>query len=73
MATTQTENTQTTPKAPAAKVAPGTKKRARRAGKKKLVAKLRANRETAKTYFEARSKRSTEKKAAFRKKKSKKK
>ncbi|MCM2323433.1 MAG: hypothetical protein NDJ90_09245 [Oligoflexia bacterium] len=70
MANTQTENTQTTP---AAKVAPGTKKRARRAGKKKLVAKLRTDREFAKTYFGTKSKRSTDKKAAFRKKKNKKK
>ena len=49
------------------------KKKMRRASKKKLVAKLRADQEFAKTYFEARSKRSNEKKSAFRKKKTRKK
>ena len=49
------------------------KKKSRRAAKKKLVAKLRTNSEFAKTYFEGRSKRSNDKKSAFRKKKSRKK
>jgi hypothetical protein len=49
------------------------KKKARRAGKKKLVAKIRTDKEFAKTYFEGRSKRSTDKKSTFRKKKSRKK
>jgi len=49
------------------------KKKMRRNAKKKLVAKLRADKEFHKTYFEARSKRSNEKKSAFRKKKSRKK
>jgi hypothetical protein len=43
------------------------------AGRKKRTLKLRSDKEFAKTFFEARSKRSTEKKAAFRKKKSRKK
>lgn len=47
-----------------------TRKKARRASKKKRVTKLRTDREFAKTYFDGRSKRSTEKKATFRKKKS---
>ena len=49
------------------------RKKLRRGAKKKLVAKLRTDKEFAKTYFEARSKRSTEKKSAFRKKKTRKK
>lgn len=50
-----------------------TRRAARRAGKKKLSAKLHSDREFAKTYFGAKSKRSGDKKSAFRKKKSKKK
>ncbi len=42
-------------------------------GRKKRTLKLKTDKEFAKTYFEAKSKRSTEKKSAFRKKKSKKK
>ncbi|MEN9723082.1 MAG: hypothetical protein RJB38_1068 [Pseudomonadota bacterium] len=42
-------------------------------GRKKRKAKLSSNKEVAKAYFEAKSKRSAEKKTAFRKKKSKKK
>jgi hypothetical protein len=42
-------------------------------GRKKRTEKLKADRAVAKTYFEAKSKRSTDKKAAFRKKKSRKK
>lgn len=45
----------------------------RRAGKKKLMSKLQSDREFAKTYFGAKSKRANDKKAAFRKKKTKKK
>lgn len=45
----------------------------RTAGRKKRVAKLKTDKEFAKTYFAAKSKRSTDKKSAFRKKKSKKK
>ena len=75
MATAQTAAAD---KKAAAPVTDITKKRAlrrrlRASGRKKLTAKLRTDKEFAKTYFEGRSKRSTEKKAAFRKKKSKKK
>lgn len=42
-------------------------------GRKKRTLKLRTDKEFAKTFFDARSKRSTDKKAAFRKKKSRKK
>lgn len=49
------------------------RKRLRRAGKKALAKKLVADKEFAKTYFDARSKRSVDKKQAFRKKKSRKK
>ena len=45
----------------------------RKLGREKRKQKLKTDKEFAKTYFEARSKRSTEKKSAFRKKKSKKK
>jgi hypothetical protein len=72
MATQQTNSTPAAANA-SPELARALKKKARRAGKKKLVAKLRGDKEFAKTYFEARSKRSTEKKSAFRKKKSRKK
>ncbi len=42
-------------------------------GRKKRVLKLNSDRAVAKSYFDTKSKRSTEKKAAFRKKKAKKK
>ena len=42
-------------------------------GRKKRVAKLNADRAVAKAFFEAKSKRSADKKSAFRKKKSRKK
>lgn len=42
-------------------------------GRKKRQLKLKTDKEFAKKYFEAKSKRSTDKKSAFRKKKSKKK
>ncbi|MGK5083176.1 hypothetical protein WDW37_07700 [Bdellovibrionota bacterium FG-1] len=66
---------QTNAQAPTTEIA---KKRALRrqkktAGRKKLTAKLKTNKEFAKTYFEGRSKRANEKKVAFRKKKSRKK
>ena len=43
------------------------------AGRKKRTLKLRSDKEFAKTFFEARSKRANDKKSAFRKKKSRKK
>jgi hypothetical protein len=49
------------------------RKKTRRAGKKKLSAKLHSDKEFAKTFFEARSKRQNDKKVAFRKKKARKK
>ena len=50
------------------KTAPS-RKTLRKKGREKLTAKLKTDKEFAKTYFESRSKRSNEKKAAFRKKK----
>jgi hypothetical protein len=52
---------------------PPSKKRLRREGKKKLMGKIYGDKEFSTKYFEAKSKRSTDKKALFRKKKSKKK
>lgn len=49
------------------------RRRLKKEGRKKRALKLKTNKEFAKAYFDARSKRSTEKKSAFRKKKSKKK
>ena len=49
------------------------RRRVKAAGRKKLDAKLKTDKEFSKTFFAARSTRSTAKKAAFRKKKSKKK
>lgn len=62
----------TTESAATAKAAPSrtARKASRRQGKKKLVAKLRSDREFAKGYFEGKSKRANDKKAKFRKKKS---
>lgn len=66
MATTQTtENTLA--------VKRNARRKARRAGAKKLMTKIATDKEFAKGYFEGRSKRSTDKKATFRKKKSRKK
>lgn len=66
MATTQTtESTLATKR--------NARRKARRTGAKKLMTKLSTDKEFAKTYFEARSKRSTDKKATFRKKKARKK
>lgn len=55
------------------KLAPGAKKRARRAAKRNLVKKLHSDKEFAKTLSAARTKRAADKKLAFRKKKSRKK
>jgi hypothetical protein len=72
-----TQTAQTAPKASTEKAALAAKrnlrKKTRRAGKKKLAAKLHSDKEFAKTFFEARSKRQNEKKVAFRKKKARKK
>jgi hypothetical protein len=82
MATAQTATTaaKTAKKtaAPAAGNAELLKKRALRRrkkteGRKKLTAKLKTDKEFSKAFFEGRSKRANDKKAAFRKKKSKKK
>jgi hypothetical protein len=64
MSTTQTTTT------PKSKLGRAT---LRALGRNKRKAKLKENKEFAKAYFEAKSKRSNDKKAAFRKKKSKKK
>lgn len=69
---TQTAQTATTGKAALA-AKRNLRKKARRAGKKKLSAKLHADKEFAKTFFEARSKRQNDKKVTFRKKKARKK
>ncbi|MEK6707174.1 MAG: hypothetical protein AABZ06_15465 [Bdellovibrionota bacterium] len=49
------------------------RRRLRADGRKKRKLKLKTDKEYSKAYFEAKSKRSAEKKSAFRKKKSKKK
>lgn len=48
---------------------PPSRKTLKKKGRAKRVGKLKANPEFKKAYFEGKSKRSTEKKAAFRKKK----
>jgi hypothetical protein len=48
---------------------PTSKKKLKALGRKKRILKLRTDKEFAKAYFEARSKRSNDKKGAFRKKK----
>ena len=75
-----TETKTATPKAPkerltgAALVAKrSARRKAKTAGRTKRKLKLRTDKEFAKTYFEARSKRANDKKAAFRKKKTRKK
>jgi hypothetical protein len=78
MATAQTATPKTKKAAAPLVGAELTKKRAARRRsradhRKKLSAKLKTDKEFSKTYFGARSKRALEKKAAFRKKKSKKK
>ncbi len=52
---------------------PTSRKKLRALGRKKRAQKLSTDREFAKTHFAAKSKRSTDKKSAFRKKKSRKK
>lgn len=54
-------------------LARATRRRKKAEGRKKRAQKLRSDKEFAKTFFEARSKRSNDKKSAFRKKKSRKK
>jgi hypothetical protein len=80
MAEAQKEAGTAAKKAPKAKLAGkelilarAKRRKARTAGRKKRVLKLRTDKEFAKTYFEARSKRSNDKKSAFRKKKTRKK
>ena len=65
--------TETASNQAATKTAVPSRRKLRAEGRKKRSAKLKADREFAKTYFGAKSKRSTDKKSAFRKKKSKKK
>ncbi|MEK6579376.1 MAG: hypothetical protein AABZ55_09140 [Bdellovibrionota bacterium] len=70
--------TETAPSAPKAKQNPPRdakwgRARIKTEGRNKRKMKLKADKEFAKTFFEAKSKRSTEKKSAFRKKKTKKK
>lgn len=68
------ENQQTNPVvAKTAAVTPALRKKKKTEGRKKRTQKLKTDREFANKYFEAKSKRSTEKKAAFRKKKKRKK
>lgn len=57
----------------AAAGAPTSRKKVRALGRKKRAQKLKSDREFAKTYFAAKSKRANDKKSAFRKKKSRKK
>lgn len=73
MSTTETTQTPSTPAAPQSVVAPHLRKKKRTEGRKKRALKLKTDKEFAKQYFEGKSKRSAEKKSAFRKKKSKKK
>lgn len=68
MSTQVTETAQSNPGA-----AKNIRRRKRVEGRKKRKLKLQTNKEFAKAYFEAKSKKSSEKKSAFRKKKSKKK
>lgn len=69
--------TETTQTAPAKTLSPAAQKNLRRKkkaeGRKKKAVKLKTDKEFAKAFFEGKSKRANEKKAAFRKKKSKKK
>ncbi len=66
------KNTQP-PSSPAQPKSPVSRRRKKAEGRKKRTLKLKSDKEFAKKYFEARSKRSTDKKSAFRKKKTKKK
>ena len=75
--TTQKTETAKAPKAPLTGAELAKKRSARRkaktAGRKKRALKLQSDKEFSKTFFEARSKRANDKKAAFRKKKARKK
>ncbi len=71
MATAQT--TAATPAATDLAKKRALRRRSRAEHRKKLAAKLRTDKEFAKTFFGARSKRALDKKSAFRKKKSRKK
>jgi hypothetical protein len=69
-------STNTTPAATAATekaATPPSRRKLRALGRKKRVAKLKSSKEVSKAYHDAKSKRATDKKSAFRKKKSKKK
>jgi hypothetical protein len=68
-----TQETTQTPSAPKSPVSAGSRRSKKAEGRKKRTLKLRSDKEFAKQYFESKSKRSVEKKSAFRKKKSKKK
>jgi len=70
--TTETKKPAGPASTPSAKANWGRRK-LRTEGRKKRQLRLKTDKEFAKTYFEARSKRSTDKKTAFRKKKSRKK
>ena len=75
MTETKTQSPETAASTPAKK-APRTaaaRRKKKVAGRKKRAKKLATNKDFAKQYFEAKSKRSVEKKSGFRKKKSKKK
>lgn len=69
--------TEMTPSTPAeskkATPTPPGRRRKKAEGRKKRVLKLKTDKDFAKKYFEAKTKRSTDKKASFRKKKTKKK
>jgi hypothetical protein len=76
----ETQTAEKTAKAPKVKLtgkelvlARAARRKKKTAGRKKRVLKLKTDKEFAKTYFEARGKRANDKKAAFRKKKSRKK
>ncbi len=74
MSNTETVQSKTAnPKAGDKLVAKGIRRRKKTEGRKKRVTKLKADKDFAKKYFEGKSKRAIDKKAAFRKKKSKKK
>jgi hypothetical protein len=74
MSTTETSPTSPKTSTAATPAAPQLgRRRQKTEGRTKRVLKLKTDKEFAKAYFEAKSKRSNDKKSAFRKKKSKKK
>jgi hypothetical protein len=74
MSTNETTPASTTPaKSQDPKVLHNLRKKKKAEGRKKRSLKLKTDKEFTKQYFEAKSKRSNDKKSAFRKKKSKKK